>query len=122
MGMPDIILEKILNYSTNYFRRPSEVCVLELVCKRIRRLTTSEDFWFRSRRMPRNAAAHVLGLRNIRKYQNGTGYNLNVIRDVLGDGREWVAGTFRTLSADILSRMNHIGPVAHFRLRGDTIG
>ena len=72
--------------------------------------------------MPRNAAAHVLGLRNIRKYQNGTGYNLNVIRDVLGDGREWVAGTFRTLSADILSRMNHIGPVAHFRLRGDTIG
>ena len=71
MGMPDIILEKILHYSTDYFRQPSEVCVLELVCKRIRRLTTSEDFWLRSRRMPRNATAQVWGLREIRRYQKG---------------------------------------------------
>ena len=121
MGMPDIILEKILHYSTDYFRQPSEVCVLELVCKRIRRLTTSEDFWLRTRKIPRNAAANVWGLRMIRKYQKGAWpcIILNVLR---GDGSECVAGTFRTLSADILSRMNHIGPEAHFRLRGDTIG
>ena len=40
----------------------------------------------------------------------------------MGDGEECVADTFRTLSADILSSMNYLGPEAHFRLRGDTIG
>ena len=44
MGMPDIILERILHYSTE---QPSEVFVLERVCKRLRRLTTGEDFWTR---------------------------------------------------------------------------
>jgi len=147
MGMPDIILEKILHYS---IEQPSDVCVLELVCKRIRRLTTDEDFWrrhpsskdrssvltiFRGRGSlyrrygptPRKAAFLYSGLRNIRKYQKGSSkFNrtnpytiLNVLRN---EEEEDVASTFRTLSADILSRMNYLGPEAHFRLRGDTIG
>jgi len=148
MGMPDIILEKILHYSTE---QPSEVCVVERVCKRIHRLTTDEDFWrrhpsskdrssvftiFRGRGSlyrrygptPRKAVFLYSGLRNIRKYQKGgSKFNrtnpytiLNVLRNE--EEEDVVASTFRTLSADILSRMNYLGPEAHFRLRGDTIG
>ena len=134
MGMPDIILEKILHYSTD--RSATEQCVLELVCKRIRRLTTGDGFWSRHPFWlygkpratycqhdfgagPRETAFTYKGLRNIRKYQKGSS---NAIIDVLGVEIDCVAGAFRTLSADILSRLNHIGPVALFRLRGDTIG
>jgi len=56
----------------------------------------------------------------VRCYQSSSS---NAILDVLGDENECVAGTFRTLSADILSRMNQCGgPEVRFRLRGDTIG
>ena len=132
MGMPDIVLEKILHYSTE---QPSAVCVLERVCKRIRRLTTGDDFWSRHPfwpgyrwesydpfgSSPRKAAFMLEGLRNIRKYQKG-GRPYIILNALRGEEGGCVAGTFRTLSANILSRMNHIGPVAHFRLRGDTIG
>ena len=132
MGMPGIVLEKIFHYSTE---QPSAVCVLESVCKRIRRLTSGDDFWSRHPfwpgyhwgsydpfgSSPRKAAFMLEGLRNIRKYQKG-GRPYIILNALRGDGGRCVAGTFRTLSADILSRMNHIGPEAHFRLRGDTIG
>ena len=36
--------------------------------------------------------------------------------------RGTVARKFRSISADIMSRMIHIGPVIHCQLRGDTIG
>ena len=42
MGMPDILLEKILHFAT---KRPFEVCVFETVCKRIRRMATVDEFW-----------------------------------------------------------------------------
>jgi len=142
MGVPDIVLEKILHYSTD---EPSEVCEVELVCKRFRRLTTGEEFWARhpasegwsevryhnikaNLPLTRDETFQIDAIRKVTKYQNLVG-NLkhfqsddNVILDVLGDGEECVADTFRTLSADILSRMNYLGPEAHFRLRGDTIG
>lgn len=158
MGIPDIILEKILHYSTE---KASEVCLVELVCKRIRRLTTGEEFWARhpasskaeaslaktytnglseicsnfSKRyygwlkrckkdisdlpFSRQLACELEAIGRIRLFQSNCS---NSILNVLGDDGDCVAGTFRTLSADILSRMNHLGPEAHFRLRGDTIG
>ena len=125
MGMPDTILEKILHY-TKY---PSEICTLESVCKRIRRMTTCDEFWARhSIGMKyllytivtnREDALRADGLRQIRRYQKNSS---NAIIDVLGDGSECVADILRTLSADILARMNHLGPAVHFRLRGDTLG
>jgi len=158
MGMPDIILEKILHYSTE---QPSEVCVVERVCKRIRRLTTGEEFWARhptstkvklslertyKKGLPENCycfntilferleqfkegisdlpfsrqlACKLEAIGKIRLFQSD---DSNIILDVLGEEGECVADTFRTLSADVLSMMNHLGPEAHFRLRGDTIG
>lgn len=138
MGMPDIILEKIIQFSTE---QPSEVCVLERVCKRINKMTTNDEFWARHPSskcwsevhipwdnigsytadlpLTRRGAFKMEAWRNITKYRRGT---RNAILDVLGDGSECVASTFRTLSADILSRMTHLGHEAHFRLRGDTIG
>ena len=122
MGMPDTILEKILHY-TKY---PSEICTLESVCKRIRRMTTCDEFWARqptpsskSFLINREIALRADGLRQIRIYQKNSS---NAIIDVLGDGSECVADILRTLSADILARMNHLGPAVHFRLRGDTLG
>jgi len=44
MGMPDIVLEKIVHYATE---QPPEVCVLERVCKRINKMTTNDEFWAR---------------------------------------------------------------------------
>lgn len=131
MGMPDIILQKILHYTKD----PSEICVLERVCKRIRRMTTDDDFWYLHPTFNgsyeyyyepdedsfyRDLAFRYWGLRKIRKYQRGSARN--AIIDVLGDKSECVADTLRNVSADILSRMNHLGPAAHFRLRGDTLG
>ena len=147
MGMPDTILEKILHYSTE---KASAMCVLERVCKRVRRLTTSDDFWARHpaskiwARLYVNKSSGIsqkvtvelpftrIGalkrevLRNISRHQRCLtehhGCYPNAILDVLEDEDDCVADTFRTLSANILSRMNHIGPEVHFRLRGDTIG
>jgi len=139
MGMPDTILEKIIHFATE---QPSEVCVLERVCKRINKMTTNDEFWARHPSskcwsefhitayhqkgiytadlpLTRKGAFMMEAFRNIRKYQKSTS---NAILDVLGDEEECIADTFRTISADILSRMTHFGPEAHFRLRGDTIG
>ena len=123
MGMPDTILEKILDYSIGETHQRSDACTVELVCKRIRRLVTNDEFWVRRyEKNPSNftriAALSSMALLKIRHYQKSTS---NAILDVLGDGNECVASTFRTISADILSRMAHHGE-AHFRLRGDTIG
>ena len=116
MGMPDIILEKIIHYTTE---QPSEVCVLERVCKRISKMTSNDEFWARhpaskywselrllayhqrglySADLPftREGAFIMEALRNIKKHQIGTG---NAILDVLRDGSECVASAFRTISA-----------------------
>jgi hypothetical protein len=111
--------------------------VVERVCKRVRRLTNSDDFWVRhpyicryyprrrtsfgASTTPRRIAFTRQGVRMIRKYQKVVHHNafLGILGD---DGEDCVADSFRTLSPDILSRMNHIGPEAHFRLRGDAIG
>ena len=45
----------------------------------------------------------------------------NLIIDVLGEDDQDSAAVFRSISADILSRMHHLGEPIHFRLRGDTI-
>ena len=154
MGMPDIILEKILHYSSEL---TSDVCVLELVCKRIRRLTTGDDFW---RRHPSSKHRSSVLVTSNTEYEDGecmsrlltqckedisdlpftrqmafeleaigkirfgqSGGDSNIILDVLRDEGECVAGSFRTISASILSRMNQCGGHGvHFRLRGDTIG
>jgi len=139
--MPDIILEKILHFS----KCPSEICTLERVCKRIRRMTSDDEFWARCpvhwapkkiswiNRSPqwilipkkttsythREWAFKMAGLGQIGIFQKNTS---NAIIDVLGDGSECVADTLRNLSANILSRMNHLGPDVHFRLRGDALG
>ena len=156
MGMPDIILEKILHYSTDH---PSKVCIVERVCKRIRRLTTGEDFWLRhplstkyrssilgrTNKLPDNcleSRSHLykilkkckarisdhpftrqlaFELEAVGRIRHSQCNHSNRILDVLRDEGDCVADTFRTLSADILSRMN-LGPEVHFRLRGDTIG
>jgi len=157
-GMPDIVLEKILHYSTE---QPSEVFVVERVCKRIRRLTSGEDFWRRhpsskdrslvlaktyKKDLPENSphfreslsvwlqeckedisdlpfsrqlACDLEAIGKIRRFQSN---DSTVILDVLGKDGVCAASIFRTLSADILSSMNYLGPEAHFRLRGDTIG
>jgi len=156
MGMPDIILEKILHFTA---KKPSEICVLERVCKRIHKMTTTcGKFWARhpaskdrsfvlegldessGKWVPsyylaqlkqckedisncpysREMAFQLEAIGQVRCYQSSSS---NAILDVLGDENECVAGTFRTLSADILSRMNQCGgPEVRFRLRGDTIG
>ena len=123
MGMPDSILEKILDYSIGETRLRSNACTVELVCKRIRRLVTNDEFWIRRyeknpKTFTRIVALQSMALQQIRYHQKSTS---NAILDVLEDGSECVASTFRTISADILSRMAHHGE-AHFRLRGDTIG
>ena len=133
LGMPDILLERILHYT---IEASSDVCVLERVCKRIHRMTTSnDDFWARlassisSNRGPeffattREMALKMGGLCRISNYQwrNTT----NIIIDVLEDDEmedECVTSTVRTLSANILSRMNSFGQSVQFRLRGDCIG
>ena len=134
LGMPDILLERILHYT---IYASSDVCVLERVCKRIHGMTTSnDDFWARraslisSNRRPeffattREMALKMGGLRSIRKYQKYQKKTTNVIIDVLKDEMEdeCVASTVRTLSANILSRMNSFGQTVQFRIRGDSIG
>jgi len=124
MGMPDIILEKILDYSIGDHHQRSDACTVELVCKRIRRLITNDTFWIRRHnnnpKFTRIGSLQRMALLQIRYYQKSKSSS-NAILDVLGDGSECVASTFRTISAGILSRMTHHGE-AHFRLRGDTIG
>ena len=44
MGMPDILLEKILHYVTH---SPSELCLLETVSKRVCRMLRGDEFWAR---------------------------------------------------------------------------
>ena len=129
MGMPDTILETILHFSID---NPSDVCVLERVCKRICRMTTSNDkFWARRAKSfeaqtglieTRTEALEIDGVKRIRHYQRNL-KGTNTIIDVLREDKteECVADTLRTLSANVLSRMNHLGLVAQFRLRGDIL-
>ena len=136
MGMPDIILEKILHFCV---KQPSKVCLLERVCKRIHRMTMKKDFWARhpsaeywkkhhhysyNTNCTRKRALDWEVYWQQRKYQYARFRKTptNAILKVLGYGEECVAGVFRTISADIISKMIHQGPEAHFRLRGDTIG
>jgi hypothetical protein len=59
-------------------------------------------------------------LPQIKKYQRQV---TNIIMDVLSGAKEGrFAHIFRTLSANIMRRMNHVGPEAQCILRGDTIG
>lgn len=148
--MPDILLEKILHYSTASF---PDVLVLDVVCKRIRRMTKdNEDFWARH---PLGAPKHMNKLlatsktvlpfgrdnshgiewspadRLTRNFAfEAVGLSLvnwyqdeerNAIIDVFGGDADGVQ-TFRNVAAGVLSRMSRIGETIHFRLRGDTVG
>ena len=141
LGMPDTVLECVLHYTID---EPSEMCVLERVCKRIHMMTASDDFWARraSTIVPkpflvskghmfilscelderdattREMALKMDGIRRIGRFQRSAA---NVIIDVLKEEDECLASTLRTLSANILTRMT-CGPAVNFRLRGDTIG
>jgi len=113
MGLPNILLTKILPYL-----EVSKVMTLDGVCKRLNQLARSDLYW---------------GLRMIGKHQKST---FNIIHFVLSGEMEeeftFVSGAesvdiiaekFRNITADILSRMNHssAGNDIHFRLRGDTV-
>jgi len=117
MGMPDILLEKILHFAT---KRPFEVCVLVTVCKRIRGMARVDEFWARhpSYYDTRELSFIYDSLRQIRSYQNKSN---NEILAVLGD-ETGGATNLRTIAADLLSQIIYLGPPHCFRLRGDTVG
>eukprot|EP00579_Thalassiosira_antarctica_P010360 CAMPEP_0201918496 /NCGR_PEP_ID=MMETSP0903-20130614/7642_1 /ASSEMBLY_ACC=CAM_ASM_000552 /TAXON_ID=420261 /ORGANISM="Thalassiosira antarctica, Strain CCMP982" /LENGTH=561 /DNA_ID=CAMNT_0048454825 /DNA_START=201 /DNA_END=1886 /DNA_ORIENTATION=- len=120
MGMPDILLEKILHFATE---RPSEVCALERVCKRIRRIARIDEFWARHPCYHDSRELSFIhdSIRQIRSYQIKP---TNEILAVLGDETGGAADTLRTVAADLLSQMMYVGSDVplRFRLRGDTVG
>jgi hypothetical protein len=126
MGLPDSVLEHVLHYSVD---SPFDIIRIETVCKRVHKLTTCHDFWKRHtykkrrkfRRMStRKGACKSMAMHHIIKYQR---QDTNIIKDVLSEANEVrFAHIFRTMSANVMRRMNHVGPEAQCILRGDTIG
>jgi hypothetical protein len=132
MGLPDSLLEHVFHYSVeNAF----DIIRIETVCKRVRKLTLRDEFWKRHKfleigddndgdrkvyRQTREQACKALVLNTIKEMQEE---HSNIIMDVLDALKEeCFADIFRTLSANIMSRMNHLGPEVQCILRGDTIG
>jgi hypothetical protein len=127
MGLPDSLLEHVLHYSVD---NPFDIIRIETVCKRVRKLTLRDEFWKRhlfgrdgrEKRdgLTRKRACKAFAVYRIKKCQ---GQDTNIIMDVLGEAKEGCfADIFRTMSANIMRRMNHVGPEAQCILRGDTIG
>jgi len=128
LGLPVHLLGAILIYATE---TEIEVKRLATVCKRVNEIVKYADggylwgkFWtlhptfeWQQRRA---------SLREIRKLQKSTQNEIMaaICGDINVDGQQAMidADELRTFTTNLLSRLNCLGPVASFRLRGDTIG
>ncbi len=137
LGIPQSLLQTILIYTT---RTLAERNILATVCKKFSTtVDIDNDGGIHSHRChplkchPSITKVHghkvgktvqAVGLRMIRSVQRKTE---NAIMEVicergLVDGVDYLyADELHKLAADILTRMNHFGAAASFRLRGDTV-
>eukprot|EP00985_Skeletonema_marinoi_P018102 scaffold10050_cov117-Skeletonema_marinoi.AAC.4 len=125
-GIPQHLLRTILIYATE---TQIEVNTLSTVCKRFNTILDNGGDYneFRIRHGWYNKI--TIGLLMIRKFQKHSPRNeiIEVICgrqfDKLIDDVESMtdAETLRGFATNLLAKMNHLGPAASFRLRGDTI-
>jgi hypothetical protein len=132
LGIPQGLLQTILIYAT---KTQTEVNVLATVCRQFSTIVETYDnggdtAGFRSchpslgKKPGVRATKSAQGLYNVRQAQKGT-YNdiKEVICDIYEvDGISYIcADNLYSLAANVLTRMNHFGAAASFRLRGDTV-
>ena len=137
LGIPQSLLQTILIYTT---RTLAERNILATVCKKFSTtVDIDNDGGIHSHRCHPlkchpsitkvhgckvGKSAEAVGLRYVRKFQKNTD---NLIVEVICDEcvvdgvAHLYADELHKLAVDILTRMNHFGAAASFRLRGDTV-
>jgi len=141
LGIPQNVLQTILIYATE---SQIEINVLATVCKRFCTIVSSDgadgypNGFYRShpnllplpkgtigvRINPNISPKEIMGIRMIRKFQKSAcneimkvvcETNINVDESMVDTER------LRAFAFNLLAKLNHLGPAASFRLRGDTI-